>query len=505
MSRAALHSHQTTLRTAWHCAVLLAFVPRAFAQDDASLPNLLFEPVVINIIEPVDNPDGAPYTVQELTTLPHTSPAVALRDWLAQRNAAPALNPEQIAADIARYEQAVLAQENSGGAFDPGLDEELLSLGTLLQQSGDVARAQQVLERALHVNRVNDGLFNMGQVPIIERTIENNLARGDLVAADEQQEYLLYVQRRNFDSRGVDLVPALTRYAEWNLFAFGARMTAPPPPADAEEGAEAKARPADDSDVMINFRTGRLIIAQQVYQSLIQIVTNNFGIGDSRLLNFERQLALTNYLYIATFGLEGELDPNALSLMPYGAASFGDGFETGRPPLGFRQGRDSLQRRVAYLADKSDVAPLVKAQAKLDLADWMLLFSKRTGSLDVYQEAWRDMRDAGTSAEQLAAVFNPPYPVRIPEYVYPAYTRKALNLPEDLALEYKGYIDVEFKVSRFGIPSAVKVRNKSLTATPPLEAMLLRSVRRAQFRPRITPDGSIRDNETMHVRFYFTY
>jgi hypothetical protein len=122
---------------AWRCAVLLAFAQPAFAQDDANLPNLLFEPVVINIIEPVDNPDGAPYTVQELTALPHASPAVDLQDWLAQRTTAPAMPPEQIAADIARYEQSVLAQENSGGAFDPGLDEELLALGTLLQQSGD--------------------------------------------------------------------------------------------------------------------------------------------------------------------------------------------------------------------------------------------------------------------------------------------------------------------------------------------------------------------------------
>jgi hypothetical protein len=256
---------------------------------------------------------------------------------------------------------------------------------------------------------------------------------------------------------------------------------------------------------MITFRTHRLIAAQQVYQSLIQIVANNFGVGDSRLLNFERQLALTNYLYIATFGLEGELDPNALSLMPYNTSMFGEALEPGRPPLGFRQGRDSLQRRVEYLAGKPDISPLEKAQAKQDLADWMLLFSKRTGSLDVYQEAWRDMSAAGASAEQLDAVFNPLYPIRVPEYATHAYTRKSLEIPADLALEYKGYIDVEFKLSRFGIPSGAKVRNKSLTATPALESILLRSVRRAQFRPRITTDGSVRENETMHVRFYFTY
>jgi hypothetical protein len=504
VSRVVRHRRPSVTQKSWSCALLFALTPLALAQDDVNLPNLLFEPVVIDIIEPAGNAD-VPYTVQELTTLPRNGPAADLQTWLMQRNTAPALPQAQIAADIARYEQSVLAQENTGGAFDPGLDEELLALGTLLQQSGDLGKAQQVLERALHVNRVNDGLFNMGQVPIIERTIENLLARGDLVAADEQQEYLLYVQRRNFDSRGVDLLPALTRYAEWNLFAFNARVVTPPPAATAEEVIEASERPEQDSDTMLNFRTGRLITAQQVYQSLIQIVASNFGLGDSRLLNFERQLALTNYLYIATVGLDGELDPSALGLMPYNQATFGEGLEAGRPPLGFRQGRDSLERRVNYLADKPEVTALEKAQAKQDLADWMLLFSKRTGSLDVYQEAWQDMSAAGASAAELEAVFNPPYPVRIPEYVNHAYTRESLEIPDDIALEYKGYIDVEFKVSRFGIASGAKVRNKSLTATPALESILLRSVRRAQFRPRITSDGSVRDNETMHVRFYFTY
>ena len=108
-------------------------------------------------------------------------------------------------------------------------------------------------------------------------------------------------------------------------------------------------------------------------------------------------------------------------------------------------------------------------------------------------------------AAELNALFNPPFPVRIPEYVDHAYTREALHIPADLALEYKGYIDVEFKLSRYGVPSGAKVRNKSLTATPALESILLRSLRREQFRPRITEDGSVRDNETMHVRFYFTY
>jgi hypothetical protein len=499
VSRAVLHIRQSARRLWWSGALLACLIPPALAQDDGDFSRLLFEPVVINIIESASAVEDAPYTAQELTSLPHAAPAVELQEWLAQRDATPTLPPDQLEAGIAAYEQSVLALESQGGAFAPQLDEDLLGLGSLLLQAGDTTRAQQVLERALHVNRVNDGLFNEGQVPIVERTIEAHLARGDLVAADAQQEYLLYVQRKNLDSRSVDLLPALTRYAEWNLFAFGARLPTVAPAADAVE-----APPEENSDTMIDFRTGRLITAHQVYETIINIVANNFGLGDNRLLNFERQLALTNYLYINSFGLQGEMDP---LMMPYGGylQDFAGGLEgSGRPPLGFRQGRDSLERRVNYLAGKTDVAPAVKAQAKLDLADWMVMYSKRMGSLEVYEEAWRDMVAAGTSADELAALFNPAFPTEIPTYVEHAYTRDALGIPADLTLKYKGFIDVEFKLSRFGVPSTVRVMNKSVTAPPQVESILVRGLRNTHFRPRLV-DGTVRDNETMHVRFYFTY
>jgi hypothetical protein len=495
------------MRVWWSCALLGCIGIPVQAQDSGDLPNLLFEPVLIEILTPeAETPGASQYTAQELTSLPQGS-ATDLQAWLAARQTSATLPPDQLAADIAAYEASILELESTGGAFHPDLDEQLLALGSLLQQAGELDRAQDVLDRALHVSRVNGGLFGLQQIPIIERTIENHLARGDLVAADAQQEYLLYVQRKNFDSRGVDLLPALTRYAEWNLFAFRARLVptiAPPSAENAEEQASApEPRAEEDSDVMLNFRTGRLITAHAVYQSIINIVTSNFGIADSRLLNFERQLALTNYLYIATFGLEGQLDPSALFPDTSFASAMGS-MEPGRPPLGFRQGRDSLERRVAYLNNEPETTASEKAQAKQDLADWMLMFSKRMGSLEIYQEAWRDMAAAGASAEELDALFNPPFPVEIPAYLNHPYTRQTLNIPADLALEYKGYIDIEFKLSRFGVPSAVSVISKSPTATPALESILVRNVRRAQYRPRIV-DGAVRDNETMHVRFYFTY
>ena len=490
------------------CALILRaclLLPEhAQAQADTTLPSLIFEPVLLEVLSAAAPETATDYTVQELSVLPQGQ-TTELQSVLAARQAVSITTADELAADIAAYEQSIQALEAAGGAFDSNLDQELLALGTLLQQAGEFTRAQEVLDRSLHINRVNNGLFGLRQIPIIDRVIENHLARGDLVAADAQQEYLLYVQRKNFGDKSADLLPALTRFAEWNLFAFRARpiVQTPPEIENPSPGSPASNQTEDNSNDMVDFRTNRLINARNVYESIIHIVSSNFGAGDSRLLTFERQLALTNYLFITTFGIDSEIStsftmPYGSYLSPFAAA------EGGRPPLGFRQGQDALERRVAFFTNEPGIPPADKARAKLDLADWMLMFSKRLTALEVYKETWQEMAAAGASPEALNALFNPPIPQEIPSFLAHPFTRELLEIPDDLALEYKGYIDVAFDLNRYGITSSLAVLGKSATATPALEGRLLRNLRRTQFRPRIV-DGMARETETLQIRYYFTY
>src|SRR5690606_1720281 len=112
-------------------------------------------------------------------------------------------NPEDIASSITRYERSVARFELAGGPYETRLSEELLALGSLYQRAGEHEKALGIFERASHINRVNGGLFSLEQIPIIEKTIETYLARGDLVSADAQQEYLFYLQRKNYGDRSI--------------------------------------------------------------------------------------------------------------------------------------------------------------------------------------------------------------------------------------------------------------------------------------------------------------
>src|SRR5690606_22875873 len=66
-------------------------------------------------------------------------------------------------ASIAAYEEAVLELEQTSGPFATGLTERLLALGELYERSGDHEAAIATYEKAVHILRVNDGLFTLDQ------------------------------------------------------------------------------------------------------------------------------------------------------------------------------------------------------------------------------------------------------------------------------------------------------------------------------------------------------
>lgn len=485
--------------------VVLSLPPATQAQSSRELQNLVFDPVLIEVIPQADSADDAvenpAYDVRELTPLP-AGEAIDLQSWFfARRNSSAPSDPESLATAISGYEQAIAALEVSGGAYEPRLSQELLSLGTLLQGAGDYSRAREVFERASHVNRVNYGLYNLEQIPIIEKTIENYLAEGDLLAADEQQQYLFYLQRKSLGDLSVDLLPALTRYAEWNVYAFNSRVYAK----SVDDGEEEyrQASPAEAGISLESFRTRSLVNAQNIYHSIIRILMSNYGISDPRLLDVEKRLALTNYFFATSFmGSSNLVSASSMayttSQLPYEVSSVTNN------SLGYREGREALERRVRYMLQMDGITPRQLAEARLDHGDWLLVFNKRMGALEVFGDAWQQMVAADVPASEIDALFNPPLPEQIPEFLAHSNTRSSLGIPADIALEYKGYVDIEYTVNRFGTSEAVNVLGKSASASDAIVERLERNIRRAQFRPRYD-NGMPREEDRIRARYYFAW
>src|SRR5210317_1368687 len=172
------------------------------AQEDDNLDFLIFEPVLIETLESESKSQSADevitqVTVTELTSLPKGNSAVSASEYMLKRIAEE--NGNQASTNensIIAYEETIKALELDGGAYEPALTQELIAVSKLYQNQNEHEKALEYLDQALHVNRVNLGLYNLDQEQIVEEKIRSLVALGDLYEADQQQEYLFSLKRR---------------------------------------------------------------------------------------------------------------------------------------------------------------------------------------------------------------------------------------------------------------------------------------------------------------------
>ncbi len=125
-----------------------------------------------------------------------------------------------------RHLEAVRAIEDEDGAYAPGLPQQLLGLGLAYQQEGRHAEAVETLNRAAHISRVNEGLYNAGDIPILEHLIESYAALGDWEHVDNRYQQVFRIHHRNYgehDARLFEIEPA----AQHALRAFDRLLGSP--------------------------------------------------------------------------------------------------------------------------------------------------------------------------------------------------------------------------------------------------------------------------------------
>lgn len=94
-----------------------------------------------------------------------------------------------IEADAAAYTEQLASLELTHGPYSEVLAEPLASLGQYYRQQGDLEQAMRLYRRALHVVRINDGLYSERQMPILRELLDAYRITGDLEALDGRYEY----------------------------------------------------------------------------------------------------------------------------------------------------------------------------------------------------------------------------------------------------------------------------------------------------------------------------
>ncbi|MEP1593690.1 MAG: hypothetical protein ABJK20_03925 [Halieaceae bacterium] len=379
---------------------------------------------------------------------------------IAQETLEAEAQPAPDSRDVLFYRSAIAEVESNEGAYAQALQEQLLSLGLSLQQQGRHEEAIAVLKRGVHLARINDGLYSIDQIPLLQTEIASHMASGQFLEADERQMYLYRVQQRSLD-RGEIRAQALMQQARWQRRAYDMGV--------GEQGFT------------------RLLAMWDLYRLALNDVVAQEGDDSPSLL----------------VPLDGMLQSQYL-IAGYQAQSSGGGFDGDSLAVRQDQGRFNAYRSQSYKKGQAVIQAIYDIDQKNNgddkiaaaehltmLGDWMLWHGERESAFSAYQDALMELAEAEDAQQEVDRLFGAPVALPSLAGVRP--------LPQPIASEQADLL-LEFGISNRGRvidlqrieddPDESTEDSESATNTEPVvdnEAVanrFMRKLRKTRFRPR---------------------
>ena len=378
-----------------------------------------------------------------------------------QDNEEPALvNPTATA-----YQFYITDLESRLGAYAPGLAEQLMGLGRSYRDQGLFEEAVTVFKRAVHLSRINNGLNDAAQIPVLEQLIQTLISSGEYEAADERQYYLYRLQQRLYSAGDPQLTAAMMRRAKWEQQAYALSV-----------GEES---------------FNRLLTMWQLYSTVVNTIAQTQGGGSMLLLEPLNGMVETQYLIAA-------YDGKASTSIQFGEAGSGDP-DVERFNLiqvnNFRQGQAVLSAIRDVLRANENEASSKSTEALIDLGDWMLWHGKIRSAQEIYREAWAELSLKPDAEGLLNHHFGSPQLVPTLSGAH-----RDLEAPEAI----QGYAELSYAVnSRGRVYDLELVSNQPGEATPDADPnTLMRRLQRKLFRPRFD-NGEPADTVNITKRYAY--
>jgi TonB family protein len=327
--------------------------------------------------------------------------------------------------------------------------------------AGDYSSSTDALKRAVDVSRKIDGLFNAGQLELLDPLIAGYTAMNSIEDAQREQQYALNIAENTYGKSDPRIMPALDRTALW---------------------LESQ---------------GRFTTARQVHARALDIARKAGGDTDLRLVTPLRGIARTyrlEYLYGPERPEASAEDPTALGGVPSPGAAPSNATGVSSSAVLNPDGEHALEAALRAFDAHPGEEPATRAQTLLELGDWNIMAGSYRDALATYREAWKALNAPGAGG---TGPMDAPAPVL---YRAPTIARQ----PRTDADEYiQHYAEIEFTVTAEG-----RIRDAKVAASDVSETngkTVLSAVKRARYRPRFvngepvdTP--GVRYKETIYSR-----
>lgn len=363
------------------------------------------------------------------------------------------------------YRQAIEEVEEHFGPYDSQLPQHLTSLGLSYQQQGEHAQAVEIFERALHIQRIGGGLYDLNQVPILEEIIESNVARGRWDEASNNHQYLYWLHRRNYDENDPRMLPVIDKLSHWHLNSYSVTSS--------------------------SGLAYHLINAHQLFTNAVSIISTHYGDNDLRMVDALRGLTASNY-YLATYNASQQF--SAASYTPDDNQNPASRVLLGQYIMNsYRSGRDAITRMRDIYSNSPEAPPAAEIGAQIELADWNMLFDRSNTAIAMYQQAYNDLVTYEDHAALTKDYFGEPK--ALPNL--PLFKGNLNTVNEDV-----DYVLVNFSVSEHGRAKNIKIIESFPENNVRNRIRVRQSLKAAKFRPRFDNGSPVTTEEITH-RYVF--
>ncbi|GLS27677.1 tetratricopeptide repeat protein [Marinibactrum halimedae] len=353
--------------------------------------------------------------------------------------------------------------ESEQGAYSADLSEHLVSLGSSYQENGDHEAAVEAFKRAIHVERIHGGLYNLNQIAVLERMIESHVAVGDWKAASDRYEHFYWLHQRNYGDGDPRMLPVIEKLSHWHLNAYS----------------------LDSSSV-----SNHLVSAHNLYRMAVNIIDENYGSHDIRMINPLKGLAVSNY-YLATLSQEQN------RMAPISTSAQAEAEKKARLDQyilnAYYNGKAALTRMVEIYDQQEDAPIEEKIKARVQLGDWFMMFDRPHSAFAEYKTAYSNITEHKLSSPFSQSLFKEPR--ALPDMPVVKTQMPDNNEPHE-------YVLVQFDVSARGQARRVEILEAHPQKNVGLKTRVRKSLRSTRFRPQLIEGEAV---ETKHIVHRYIY
>jgi hypothetical protein len=395
----------------------------------------------------------------------------------------PATDRAELRATTQQQEAEIARLEAEYGTYDPRVGEQLLSQGRAYQQLNEPAKAVEALTRAFHIRRVNDGLYSLGNAPILQSIIAAEIDRQNWDAVDRSYDHLLWIYQRNYQEGDQQLLSMYDKVGRWKIKAYREQLL------DASPYATISA-------------------ASDLYAKTIELTEARHGATDPKLIDLLYGHALASYhtmIEYANRPLDEYVDRQGGGSVTYVQQCYPIRLPNGRTSMQcvtvpvtnvgayaraqqekdfdvrqrFQAARRSLERVIEIYEAHPELPVAGRAAALAHVGDWYMMSRHVNSALTYYQKAWSLLQSSPDGQVLLPKMFGEP--VALPALRLSVDPAKGPAVPESTAQ----VLTLAYDVTKDGRVRNARLTDKGTSNNVGLHRKALKNLRSNRFRPRL--------------------